>query len=174
MYIQSTTHAALVQRRVMEVFLKGSLSRVASVAWLACTAAPQRQAWVVVDLREHTCGPAGDRAARAAEGSGIHDSMIHPVRWLAGGFPSPAPRHQIVRLSTSLARLVAATSPSRDGRVVPAAGSPADLADTNRGNESLASFRALRSGAGHLKAGLDRQVDNPQPQRFGGEAQQAF
>ena len=121
-----------------------------------------------------TAGMVNARVTTDEEGSGIHDSMIHPIRWLAGGFPSPAPRHQIVRLSTSLARLVAATSPSRDGRVVPAAGSPADLADTNRGNESLASFRALRSGAGHLKAELDRQVDNPQPQRFGGEAQQAF
>jgi hypothetical protein len=60
---------------------------------------PHRHGAVVVDPpREHTCAPAGDRAARAARAGARHgddEGSIHtcPSRPVAGGYRSAAPGH---------------------------------------------------------------------------------
>jgi hypothetical protein len=97
---------------------------------------------VCAGRRQSRPGSAGGRASGMAGGG-----------WLSIGRAGPWSCHRIVRLSTSLARLVAATSPSPDGRAVPVAGSPSSRhqqRNRDRGKARLVSrvsvtFRAGRA-----------------------------
>lgn len=108
-------------------------------------------------VRRPATEPPGQRGRAGArhgddEGS-IHMSIPSGGGWLSIGRAGPWSCHRIVRLSTSLARLVAATSPSPDGRAVPVAGSPSSRhqqRNRDRGKTRLVSrvsvtFRAGRA-----------------------------